>query len=280
MAELPEPASAVVRAHFQQIHPGDMSAYTHARQRDAWLDWYPDYWVGGNQRMVDAYLEHLASDLAFEAKVTRVVPWPSVVEVEHERAGVSHQAPARAVVATPATQARTLVTPVDPEHAAFLHQVRYRRYTVVAFVVDVPLRRFRVAVTPDAAFALVMQQRGPEPGFAALDCHYDDARSDFADGLDDVELAEVAARELGVLGLGDARVPVTPWWVQRWPVSGTIHDDAHAARSRPGFARASHRVFLAGDYLAQTQGWLRDRRRGRVGTRYGCPRPRVPRGQR
>ncbi len=144
VAELPEPASAVVRALFQQIHPADMSAYTRARQGDAWLDWYPDRWVGGNQQLVDAYLEPLAADLVLGAKVTRVVPGPSLVEAEYERAGVSDHASARAVVvATPATQARTLVTPVDPEHAAFLHQVRYGRYTVVAFAVEVPARRVR-----------------------------------------------------------------------------------------------------------------------------------------
>ena len=205
---------------------------------------------------MDAYLERLRAQLVLGATVTRLAPGPAAVLVDYALGGVSRQASARAVVvATPATVARELVTPDDPENAAFLQQVRYGRYTVVAFALEAPIEHFRVLVTPGAAFALAMQQRGPAPDFAALICYYDDARSDFGDARDDAALAEATAHELAALGLVDVDVRDTPWWVERWPVAGTILDDAHAAVNRSGFARASQRVFLAGDYLAPTRGW-------------------------
>lgn len=254
--ELPEQAAAVARALFQQIHPGDMSAYTVLRQGDAWLDWYPDHWAGGNGRLVDAYLERVRAQLTLRATVTRLQAGSGEVVVDYVQSGVAHQTSARAVVvATPATVARELVTPEDPESAAFLQQIHYGRYTVVAFALGGPIEQFRVLVTPGAAFALALQQRGPAPDVIGLICYYDDARSDFADARDDEALATATAQELARLGLVDLDLRHTPWWVQRWPVSGTILDDAHAAVTRTGFLRASQRVFLAGDYLAPTRGW-------------------------
>ena len=254
--ELPAPAAVLARALFQQIHPGDMAAYTRLRQGDAWRDWYPDHWVGGNGRLVEAYLERLQAELVLGATVTALVSGPAAVLVDHTVGGVPRRAASRAVVvATPATAARELVTPEDPRIAAFLQQVRYGRYTVVAFALAQPIDDFRVVVTPGAAFALAMQQRGPTPGFTAVICYFDDARSDFADARDDASIAAATANELAALDLIDIDLRATPWWVERWAVSGTILDDAHAAADRAGFARASPRVFLAGDYLAPTRGW-------------------------
>lgn len=254
--EVPAPAAGVARALFQQIHPGDMASYTRLRQDDAWRDWYPDHWVGGNRRLVDAYLERLQAELVLGAAVTRLTSGPAAVLVDYAVGGVPRQAAARAVVvATPATEARELVTPDDPEIATFLQQVRYGRYTVVAFALQQPIDDFRVVVTPGAAFALAMQQRGPAPDFTALICYYDEARSDFADTRDDATLAASTAYELAELEIVAVDLRDTPWWVERWPVSGTILDDEHAVVDRAALARASPRVFLAGDYLAPTRGW-------------------------
>ena len=256
LGDVPEPAAAVARALFQQIHPGEMGAYSRLRQGDAWLDWYPDHWSGGNGRLVQAYLEVLRAEVVLDATVTRLVPGAGSVQVEYTRDGVPQRATGRAVVvATPATVARDLVRPDDPELAAFLRQVRYGRYTVVAFALAAPIGDFRVVVTPEAAFTLALQHRGPAADFAALVCYYDDARAAAVDGVSDPALAEATARELAQLGLVDLDLPHTPWWVQRWPLSGTILDDAFTAARRPGPARASHRVFLAGDYLAPAPAW-------------------------
>ena len=256
LGDVPGPGAAVARALFQQIHPGDMSAYSRLRQGDAWLDWYPDHWTGGNGRLVEAYLDVLGAELVLDATVTRLVPDAGAVQVEYTRDGLPQQATGRAVVvATPATVARDLVEPDDPELGDFVRQVRYGRYTVVAFALDAPIEDFRVMVTPEASFAFALQQRGPAADFAALVCYYDDARASAVDGVADSALAEATARELAGLGLIELDLHTTPWWVQRWPLSGTILDDTFTASRRSGPARASHRVFLAGDYLAPTPAW-------------------------
>lgn len=258
LLDLPEDAARVARALFYQVHPCDISEYSAARQGDLWFDWYPHHWSTGNGHLVDAYAALLGDALRCGATVTRITETDRGVLVEHDQNGTRSIERARAVVlATDAGAARALVVPEDPACAEFLRDVRYGRYTVVGFAVDgraVP--DFRYLIAPEGNLRVVLQQSVPELNFRVLLCYYDDdACRRFADKLDDRALVASTSREFETLGLTAVDFGSAAWWVKRWPLSGTVLDEAHAARKRPSFARATRRVFLAGDYLSPTPGW-------------------------
>jgi protoporphyrinogen oxidase len=254
----PRERALVETALFHQIHPGARDAYSAARREDAQVDWYPDHWRSGNGALVRGWAEGLDAEVWLGASVTEVREQAHEVVVRIERNGTTSDVTARAVVvATPADQARTLVTPDAPSCREFLAATHYARYTVVAFELEGVAFEpdFRFVVTPGLTLTLVMQQASRDRRQRALLCYYDDGASERIDALSDAELVDATRRELeplARLGVALAGARVT---VQRWQLSGTVLDEQRVALYRPEHARATSRIFLAGDYLASTPGW-------------------------
>lgn len=255
-----EPAerASVETALFHQIHPGARADYSAERQGDALVDWYPDHWRRGNGALVRGWSDGLDAEVRLGTHVGALREDERAVSVTLEQGGRTSDVTARAVVvATPADVARALVHPREPGCREFLAAVRYARYMVVAFEVeDATLEPdFRFVVTPGLTLTLVMQQASLDRRRRGLLAYYDDAACPSVDGLSDAALVELTRRELSplsALGLDVSRANAS---VQRWPRSGTVLDERRVALYRPEHARATHRIFLAGDYLASTPGW-------------------------
>ena len=248
----------VLRSLFHQIHPGEIAEYCTERQAGALYAFHPDHWAEGNGALVAAYERALSAQVELECSVVRIEEQSGQVLVEYERAGIRSLAAARSViVATDAKVARSLVVPANPACAEFLSAVRYARYTVVAFRLEATALApdFRFVITPQAKLSLVMQQSPADRSWRGLLAYYADRACEFADLLDDVALVEHTRRELMQLGLVGLDVANAPAQVQRWPISGTVLTPEYQALKRASFARASRRVFLAGDYLAMPPGW-------------------------
>ena len=254
----PTERASVETALFHQIHPGIREEYSAERQGDALVDWYPDHWRNGNGALVRGWSQGLDAELRLGTSVTALRESERSVAVTLEHGGRTSEVTARAVVvATPADVARRLVSPRSPESRAFLAAVRYARYTVVAFELEnVTIEPdFRFIVTPGLTVTLVMQQASVDRRHRALLTYYDDAASERVVALSDAALVDTTRRELAPLaplGLDLSRANAT---VQRWQRSGTVLDERRVALYRPEHARATERVFLAGDYLASTPGW-------------------------
>ncbi|HEX5101635.1 MAG TPA: FAD-dependent oxidoreductase [Polyangiaceae bacterium] len=255
-----EPAerASVETALFHQIHPGLREEYTAERQRDALVDWYPDHWHRGNGTLVRGWSDGLDGEVRLATTVTALRENEHAVSVTLTHGDRTSELTARAVVvATPADGARALVRPRDASCREFLDSVRYARYTVVAFELEGATIEpdFRFIVTPGLTLTLVMQQASKDRRHRALLTYYDAAASDRVASLSDAELVDATRRELSPfasLGVDLTGASVT---VQRWQRSGTVLDDRRVALYRPEYARASRRVFLAGDYLSSTPGW-------------------------
>jgi protoporphyrinogen oxidase len=255
-----EPAARanVETALFHQIHPGPRESYSAERRADALVDWYPDHWQSGNGALVRGWAEGLDADVRLGARVTELREQGSEVTVRVEHAGTRDSVTARAVVVTtPADAARALVTPSDAACREFLEATRYGRYTVVAFELEGATFEpdFRFIVTPDLTLTLVMQQASEDRRQRTLLCYYDDRASALVDALSDTALVDAARRELLPLERLGVRLAHARSAVQRWRLSGTILDEQRLALYRPEHARATARIFLAGDYLASTPGW-------------------------
>jgi len=250
--------ASVETALFHQIHPGSRDAYTTERQRDALVDWHPDHWRSGNGVLVHGWSDGPDTELRLGTSVMALREDEHRVSVTLEHGAQTSDVTARAVVvATPADVTRTLVRPRDASCREFLESVRYARYTVVAFELEGATLEpdFRFIVTPGLTVTLVMQQASADRRHRALLAYYDDAASDRVTALSDAALVALTRRELAALlplGLDLSRATVT---VQRWQRSGTVLDDRRVALYRAEHARASRRIFLAGDYLASTAGW-------------------------
>jgi monoamine oxidase len=254
----PERRAAVEDALFHQIHPGPRGAYSAERRADALRDWYPDHFRAGNGALVRGYAAGLRAEVRLGTSAIRLGERADGVSVELEHEGARSTVDARAVVvATPAGAARRLVAPREAGAREFLESVRYGRYTVVAFELEnVELEPdFRFILTPDLGVTLVMQQASADRRHRALLCYYDDEASTRVDGLGDAELVAATRRELAPLGATGLSLDAASATVQRWALSGTVLDEQRASLYRPAFARATGRVFLAGDYLASTPGW-------------------------
>jgi len=254
----PTERASVETALFHQIHPGARKSYSAERQADALVDWYPDHWQSGNGALVRGWAEGLAADVWLEANVVELREQSHEVVVRIARQGTTSEVTARAVVvATPASTALALVRPRDAACREFLAATRYGRYTVVAFELEGAAIEpdFRFIVTPGLALTLVMQQASHDRRRRTLLCYYDDAASERVDALSDAELVSATRRDLeplSRLGVALTRAKAT---VHRWELSGTVLDDERVALYRPEHARATARIFLAGDYLASTPGW-------------------------
>lgn len=249
---------ALERALFNQIHPGPMADYREVRQADALRTWYPDHWSSGNHALVAAYSTDLQAELRCEATVTSLRERGDAIEIEFEQGGLAGVLVARAaVIATPATVTRALVTPDDPACGAFLASVRYGRYTVVALELP-PCELepdFRFILTPEAELTLVMQQASADRRSRVLLCYYADEASRFADTLSDAALiahTRVVLAPLEKIGVDASRAAAH---LKRWPLSGTVLAEQFERRRRASFSRATRRAFLAGDYLAMTPDW-------------------------
>lgn len=248
----------VENALFHQIHPGARESYSAERRTDALVDWYPDHWRRGNGELVRGWAEGLDAEVRLGARVTELSEHGAEVTVRVEHAGTTSSVAARAVVvSTPADTARSLVTPRDGGCRQLLEATRYGRYTVVAFELEDATFEpdFRFIVTPDLALTLVMQQASRDRRQRALLCYYDDRASERVDRLSDAALVEATRRELLPLERIGVTLATARSTVQRWRLSGTILDDRRVAVYRPEHARATPRIFLAGDYLAETPGW-------------------------
>jgi oxygen-dependent protoporphyrinogen oxidase len=256
---LPPEAYALVNALFRQIHPGDVGDYVPARQADALRDLFPDHMSSGNGAAVEAYARALAggTTLRLGCEVVAVDEGAGAVTVTCRGEGPPEALPCRAaVVATPATAARRLVTPRDPSCRAFLDGVRYATYTVVALVVEAPaMTEFRYVVTPGRELSLVMQQGTADRRLRTLLCYYAGPAAAAAAAREDGDLVGRTVADVGALGLaGFAPERVVFTAVKRWPLAGTVLSPSYAAARDRRFARATERVFLAGDYLCP-DGW-------------------------
>ncbi|HKO94053.1 MAG TPA: FAD-dependent oxidoreductase [Polyangiaceae bacterium] len=254
----PTERASVEAALFHQIHPGAPGAYSAERRGDALLDWYPDHWQSGNGALVRGWAEGLDADVWLGANVTEIREQTHEVVVRLERKGSTSEVTARAVVvATPASTALALVRARAALCREFLAATRYGRYTVVAFELEGAAFEpdFRFIVTPGLQLTLVMQQASRDRRHRALLCYYDDEACQRIDALSDAALVDATRRELEPLSrLGVALVDARTT-VQRWQLSGTVLGEQRVALYRSEHARATPRVFLAGDYLASTPGW-------------------------
>lgn len=254
----PSDRASVETALFHQIHPGARDSYSAERRADALVDWYPDHWQAGNGALVRGWSEGLTAELRLQAVVTELRERPHDVLVRIAQGGATSEVTAQAVVvATPASTALTLVRPREAACREFLAATRYGRYTVVAFELAGATIEpdFRFIVTPGLALTLVMQQASRDRKQRTLLCYYDDTASARVDGLSDAELVDATRRDLEPLSRLGIALTSARATVQRWQLSGTVLDDERIVRYRPEYARATARIFLAGDYLASTPGW-------------------------
>jgi monoamine oxidase len=254
----PTERASVETALFHQIHPGAREDYSAERRADALVDWYPDHWLHGNGVLVRGWAEGLDAEVRLNARVTELREHGREVAVRIEHSGTTSTVTARAaVVTTPADTARSLVTPRDGACRALLEATRYGRYTVVAFELEGATFEpdFRFIVTPGLTLTLVMQQASRDRQQRALLCYYDDEASERIDALSDTTLVEATRRELLPLERIGVTLANARSTVQRWRLSGTLLDERRLALYRPEHARATTRIFLAGDYLASTPGW-------------------------
>jgi protoporphyrinogen oxidase len=254
----PAERASVETALFHQIHPGVREEYSAERQADALVDWYPDHWRSGNGALVHGWSEGLDAELRLGTAATVLHESERFVTVTLEQGGRKSDVTANTViVATPADVTRALVRPREASCREFLESVRYARYTVVAFELEgaTIAPDFRFIVTPDRTVTLVMQQASADRQHRALLTYYDHDASERVAALSDQALVEATRHELSPLASLGLELTGALATVQRWQRSGTVLDDRRVALYRPEHARASQRVFLAGDYLASTPGW-------------------------
>lgn len=251
----------IVERLLQQIHPGDVRDYSKERQRDVFIPWYPDHHATGNGATVRAHYERLgaSTEVRTSCTVSALHEDTSGVEVTYHRAGGEQLLKAYArgcVIATPATIAATLLPAHAEASLAFVRSIRYATYTVVALVLDAPmLADFRYIVTPDLDLTLVMQQASADRRYRTLLCYYAGDSAVAAAQLSDDALIDRTCCDLETLTtVAFKRDAIVFQRCQRWPVAGTVLDEPLARAARSAFARATERIWLAGDYVSPG-GW-------------------------
>jgi protoporphyrinogen oxidase len=258
---LGDDATGIARALFNQIHPGDVVTYDPKRQKDAFASLYPDHFSSGNGSVVTGYQRVLGENVCVRLghEVIGLREGSSDCRVNYVPApGCSEECvTSRAVIlATPATVARTLVSPRDPACSAFLAAIRYATYTVVAIVLEAPnLAEFRFVVLVGETLSVVMQQGSADRERRVLLCYYADASLPLASSKSDDDLVRDTLASIGRLQLeGFATAKVRAAFVHRWPLAGTMLTREYMSARQERFAQATPRVLLAGDYMDH-EGW-------------------------
>ena len=255
-AELPPDARSFIDALFKQIHPGSVTDYIVDRQRDAFHSFFPDHYSGGNGCVVDAYLQALGPNvtLSLSSRVIALTEQSRRVIVEYETADgdMSIVSCSAAVIATPATIARTLIRPTSAATAAFLDAVEYGTYTAVGLVFDAPsLDRFRYLVTPELPMDVVIQQSSNDGRYRSLICYYSDPTSKGVPALKDDALVDKTVACLNQSQAGDSsRSRLMFHAIERWPLVGTVLSPEYFRCKTNNVSRATDRIFLAGDYVS------------------------------
>ncbi|HET9625857.1 MAG TPA: FAD-dependent oxidoreductase [Kofleriaceae bacterium] len=252
-AKLSPAALALADAFFHVTYPGALEEYIPERRRDALKTLAPHFHDRGNGALVRSLCAELGDRLVVGAGVRAVDDRGDHVHVAYEVAGEPRAVQARAaLVSTPATLTRALLTRMTPEARYFLDSVAYRSgLVVVLFCPRHAVSAFSYLVTVGAQLNTVIRQDKGE--VCVLTCYYVGAAARELAGAPHARIVEQTVRDVIALGIATlAPDDVTFADVQFWPIIGPIISERMRAYHRPCALRPSERVVLAGEYTQAT----------------------------
>ncbi|HEU4404391.1 MAG TPA: FAD-dependent oxidoreductase [Polyangiaceae bacterium] len=252
-ADLPPAVYRPLNSFFRLIHPGELRDYLPERQRDALAVFDTRHYETGNGALVDEFERRLGHVLRLGVDVLSIAEVSGRVEVAFRGPeGRGALAARAAVCAAPGPAARRLLaTPTNDRCRTFLESLRYGEGTVVALAFrGADIADFAYVVTPDLALNAVIKHagRGGEPDllFAYYVGEASERLSRCPPG-EPVRQALADLRRLGIGALPDSALAFAE--ALRWPTVGPVISPASYAGWDRWQARASERVFLAGDYV-------------------------------
>lgn len=255
-------AALIIRAITERCggDPSGISAGHGLRSfANVWSSTSPGFHlVGGSSRLPEALAERLGRRLRLQTPVRHVERGEGSLEVRVDGKGaetVRHFA-RTVILATPATQTRTIMPALRSSVKAALGEIRYGPFLSVALntAEQAPgrLERTYAVSTPDSAFGVLFNQSvnrfslaGHEKG-GSLMMFAGAARAEKLMQLGDDEIASRFAGDLRKLlpELIPAGAPV----VKRWPLGAPYAFTGRAAL-QPALTQSLERIALAGDYL-------------------------------
>ncbi|MFH0753838.1 MAG: FAD-dependent oxidoreductase [Candidatus Omnitrophota bacterium] len=243
----------VLNSFFRLIHPGEMSDYTCARQKDLFEPWPIEYYFQGNRWVVDTLSRALSSRIELKAEVVSVEDSGKDVMILYRQGDILRKVFSRtAIVAVPAPVAKKILSRISPRSSSFLDSVKYGKFTVVVMALKgADFGNFRYLFTTDALSSAIFAMHRKDKDTTVLYMYYGDKESRQLSGATDAEVIDMsidALRQLNIRPFTRDDILFTD--IKRWESGGTIISDALLRNHRvEGSFQPSERVFLAGDYV-------------------------------
>lgn len=244
----------ILNAFFQVIHPGEMQDYVLSRQKDAFCKHDCSHFPGGNQVVIETFLNELAAascHVQLNTTVTEIKREDQCIQVNCLQNGTTVAFYTKTVIVTaPTPIVRKMLHQADAPCHDFLDALRYGSGIVVVLgLKDVAIPEFSYLVTPDLTTNTILRQHTMRPDVKVLIIYYTGEKALKLQGQNDQEILDDAVAALRTIGVNmDKNDSLMFSDLHRWEHLGPIITPEVFGEWNANAAKPMARVFLGGEY--------------------------------